>query len=110
MTRKRVEREYIALAEREGLERVEIDRSRFGSTHASLTGEIGGRRVEVRISISQGALSFERGVKYFVSNLRKAIRSGVSRETIQTHAPLGGLQERLEVAQAYAGRPVSRNG
>lgn len=68
---KRDEREYIRLAEAEGIERPRIV---WGQPHGRLLGTVDGKEICLVVSLSKGAFRHPRRTMMTKSNFRKAVR------------------------------------
>lgn len=65
-------KEYIRIAESEGLENVRVE---GGSPHGRLIGQIDGHTIVLVVSLTKGAFHFPRRKLAFQCNVRRAVRS-----------------------------------
>ena len=68
---KSAEREYIRMAEREGISSPRIE---FGQPHGRLIGTVDGTPVVLVVSLSKGAMSTRRQKMMAQTNFRRAVR------------------------------------
>lgn len=71
---KAAEREYIRIAEREGIENPRIE---WGQPHGRLIGTVAGMPVALVISLSKGAFKTNRQKMMTQTNFRRAVREAM---------------------------------
>jgi hypothetical protein len=68
----RIERDYLRIAEAEGIERPRIEK---GDPHSRLIGSCNGQRLSLVISLSTGTSRDPRFYRTVKTNFRRAVRS-----------------------------------